>query len=113
VFVPRVGDLAAAVRDAVPGGVDAAVDAASVGMTALDAVTGGGAFVAVFGPAPLPLRGIRVANVWIRADGPRLTALASAGLRLRVAGELPLDKVAEAHRRLEQGGVRGRLILRP
>jgi hypothetical protein len=89
------------------------VDAASVGMTALDAVTGGGAFVAVLGPAPLPLRGIRVTNVWIRADGPRLTALAHAGLRLRVAGELLLDEVAEAHRRLEKGGLRGRLVLVP
>ena len=34
-------DLATAVRDAVPCGVNAAIDAASVGLPALDAVRGG------------------------------------------------------------------------
>jgi NADPH:quinone reductase-like Zn-dependent oxidoreductase len=112
--VPRGVDVASAVRAAVPGGVDTAVDAASIGVAALDAVRGGGSFVAVRGGrAPVPLRGIRVANVWIRADGPRLTALAAAGLRLRVADTLPLEQVAEAHRRLERGGLRGRLVLLP
>ncbi|MEU3412072.1 NADP-dependent oxidoreductase [Streptomyces sp. NPDC006658] len=112
-FVPRTADLPAAVRDLVPGGVHAAVDAASVGMPALDAVRGGGSLVSVLGNAPTPLRGIRVGNVWIRADGPRLTKLAAAGLRPRVADVLPLDKVTEAHRRLAAGGLRGRLVLVP
>jgi D-arabinose 1-dehydrogenase-like Zn-dependent alcohol dehydrogenase len=112
-FVRRDHDLAAAVRDVVPGGVDAVIDAASVGVPALDAVRGGGAFVAVLGGAPVPLRGIRVVNVWIRADGPRLSALARAGLRLRVADTLALDEVAQAHRRVEKGGLRGRLVLVP
>ncbi|NGO81883.1 NADP-dependent oxidoreductase [Streptomyces sp. YC504] len=112
-FVPRTADLPAAVRDLVPGGVDAAVDAASVGVLALDAVRGGGSMVSVLGNAPTPLRGIRVGQVWIRADGPRLAELAAAGLRARVADVLPLDGVAEAHRRLAAGGVRGRLVLVP
>ena len=112
-FVPRTGDLPAAVRDLVPGGVHTAVDAASVGILALDAVRGGGSMVSVLGNAPTPLRGIRVSNVWIRADGPRLAELAAAGLRPRVADVLPLDKVAEAHRRLATGGLRGRLVLVP
>jgi NADPH:quinone reductase-like Zn-dependent oxidoreductase len=58
-----------------------------------------------------------VANVWIRADGPRLTelaALADAGvLSLRVAGTYPLTEAAAAHTRLAAGGVRGRLVLLP
>ncbi|MER7177767.1 alcohol dehydrogenase catalytic domain-containing protein [Streptomyces mesophilus] len=112
-FVPRTADLPAAVRDLVPGGVDAAVDAASVGVLALDAVRGGGSLVGVLGNAPTPLRGIRVGQVWIRADGPRLAELAAAGLRARVADVLPLDAVAEAHHRLAAGGVRGRLVLVP
>jgi NADPH:quinone reductase-like Zn-dependent oxidoreductase len=112
-FVPRAAYLPAAVRDVVPGGVHAAVDAASVGMLALDAVRGGGSLVSVLGNGPTPLRGIRVGNVWIRADGPRLAKLAAAGLRPRVADVLPLDKVAEAHRRLAAGGLRGRLVLVP
>lgn len=112
-FVPRTADLPAAVRDLVPGGVHSAVDAASVGVLALDAVRGGGSLVSVLGNSPTPLRGIRVANVWIRADGPRLAKLAAAGLHHRVADVLPLDKVADAHRRLAAGGLRGRLVLTP
>jgi NADPH:quinone reductase len=111
--VARGRDLATAVRDAVPGGVDAAIDAASIDLPALDAVRGGGAFVSVLGGAPVPLRGIRVTNVWIKADGPRLSELAHAGLCLRVAHTLALDEVAEAHRRLQTGGLRGRLVLLP
>ncbi|MFC4998223.1 NADP-dependent oxidoreductase [Dactylosporangium cerinum] len=111
--VARSAEPAPAVRELAPGGVDGVVDAASVGIAALDAVRGGGAFVAVLHGAPPPLRGIRVANVWIRADGPRLAALAAARLRLRVADTLPLDRVADAHRALEAGGLRGRLVLLP
>ncbi|WP_425558200.1 zinc-binding dehydrogenase [Cryptosporangium japonicum] len=111
--VPRDADLAESVRALVPGGVDAAFDAANLGAVALDAVRGGGVFVAVLGGGPVPLRGIRVEHVWIRADGPRLESLAAAGLQLRVADVLPLTEVAEAHRRLERGGLRGRLVLRP
>ncbi|MEV6930637.1 NADP-dependent oxidoreductase [Dactylosporangium sp. NPDC051485] len=112
--VPPSDDLAAAVRALAPGGVDAAVDVASLGIRALDAVRGAGAFVSVLsGAAPPPLRGIRVANVWIRADGPRLATLAASGLTLRVAATLPLTDVADAHRTLESGGLRGRLVLVP
>lgn len=112
-FVPRNADLPSAVRELVPGGVHTAVDAASVGMLALDTVRGGGSLVSVLGNAPTPLRGVRVSNVWIRADGPRLAELAAAGLRPRVADILPLDRVAEAHCRLAAGGLRGRLVLVP
>ncbi|WP_035855509.1 NADP-dependent oxidoreductase [Cryptosporangium arvum] len=111
--VPRDADLADSVRALVPGGVSAAIDAANLGAVTLDAVRGGGVFVAVLGGGPVPLRGVRVEHVWIRADGPRLESLAAAHLRLRVADVLPLTDVAGAHRRLEAGGLRGRLVLRP
>jgi NADPH2:quinone reductase len=32
-------------------------------------------------------------------------------LTLRVADTFPVERVAEAHRRFEKGGVRGRLVL--
>jgi NADPH:quinone reductase-like Zn-dependent oxidoreductase len=117
-FVPRGTGVADAVRARVPGGVDGVLDAALLGTPALEAMRGGGSFVAVaHGAAPVPLRGARVRTVWIRADGPRLTALsalADAGrLTLRVAGTFPLEKAAEAHARLAAGGVRGRLVLEP
>jgi len=33
-------------------------------------------------------------------------------LRPAIDSELPLEQVPEAHRRLEQGGVRGKIVLR-
>jgi NADPH2:quinone reductase len=117
-FVPRSADLASAVRDLVPGGVDAAFDAAVLGYPALDAVRAGGLFAAFIGSGPVPpLRGIRVIQVNIHADGAALaglSALAAAGkLTLRVAGTYPLADAARAHERMEAGGVRGRLVLIP
>lgn len=118
VFVPRSAPLAETVRRAVPGGVDGALDAAVLGVRALDAVRGGGAFVAVIaGAAPPALRGTRVANVLARADGDTLRELSrlvdDGRLTLRVADTLPLAEVAQAHRRLAKGGLRGRLVLVP
>lgn len=115
-FVARQEDLAPAVRRAVPGGVDAALDVAKVGVRALDAVRNGGAFVAfVAGAEPLGLRGIRVANVWVRGDRATLDELVAyvekSQLTLRVADTLPLEKVADAQERLAAGGLRGRLVL--
>lgn len=112
-FVPRAAPLAPAVRDAVPGGVDGALDAAVLGVRALAAVRGGGALVAVRGDAePPPARGIRVRTVWVRADGGQLAGLLPK-VTPRVADTLPLSEVAEAHRRFAKGGLRGRLVLVP
>ena len=117
-FVPRSADLAARVRALVPDGVDAVIDAATVGLRALDAVRGSGAYIAVTsGAAPPTRRGTRVATVLIRADGTRLAELVSlvdtGRLTLRVADTYPLTQVAVAHKRLAQGGLRGRLVLVP
>lgn len=46
-FVERGAELADRIRALLPGGADAALDAAMLGPDALDAVRGGGAFVAV------------------------------------------------------------------
>ncbi|TMR93760.1 NADP-dependent oxidoreductase [Nonomuraea basaltis] len=117
-FVARGEDLANAVRARVPGGVDAAVDAAVLGLAALDAVRDAGAFVVLTaGVAPAGLRGIDVATVFFRADAAQLdevVRLVEAGrLTLRVADTYPLEKAADAHARLAAGGVRGRLVLVP
>jgi NADPH:quinone reductase len=69
------------------------------------------------GAAPLPLRGTRVHNVWIRTDRARLRELAALvdarQLTPRVAATQPLDAVASAHERVSAGGLRGRIVLRP
>ncbi|RZS32234.1 NADPH:quinone reductase-like Zn-dependent oxidoreductase [Herbihabitans rhizosphaerae] len=117
-FLPRSADLASAVRAVAPSGVDGALDAATVGEPALDAVADGGAFVAVLPPqVPDPVRGIRTAAVGVRADGGQLAELVAeveAGrLSLRLAETYPLDEVARAHERFAKGGLRGRLVLVP
>ncbi|UGT43064.1 NADP-dependent oxidoreductase [Nocardia yamanashiensis] len=117
-FVPLGARLGEAVRALVPGGVDGAVDAAVLGAEALDAVRNRGAFAAVVGGAePVGLRGIRVANTWIRADAAQLADLVhlvdTGALTPRVADILPLARVADAHKRLAEGGVRGRIVLVP
>ncbi|MFD6066604.1 NADP-dependent oxidoreductase [Amycolatopsis lurida] len=115
-FVPRGDFLADRVRAAIPGGADAALDTALLGLEALDAVANRGRFV-VFaaGAAPIPLRGIKVEHVWIAADGAALARLATlvddGTLTLRVADTLSLTEAAKAHERLAEGGLRGRVVL--
>ncbi|MFG1808219.1 NADP-dependent oxidoreductase [Streptomyces sp. NPDC049040] len=107
-------ELAADVRRLVPGGVDGAVDTAGLGVRALAAVRSRGVYVTVVGGSTAPpLRGIRVHQQWISADGAALAELAAMDLTPRVADILPLDCAAEAHHRLAAGGIRGRLVLVP
>jgi NADPH2:quinone reductase len=117
-FVPRTAPVGPAVRTIVPGGVDAVVDAAVIGIGAHDALRGEGTFVALVAPfAPPPVRGTRVLVQEVVADGARLTELAAlvdAGLLTpRVADTMPLAEIAAAHRRIEAGGLRGRIVLEP
>jgi NADPH:quinone reductase len=51
---------------------------------------------------------------WFREDLERLfELLASAAIRPRVAERISFDEVAEAHRRVEAGGLEGKLVLCP
>lgn len=117
-FIPRGDDVTERVRELVPGGVDAAVDAAMLGGPALRAVRDRGAYVAVNDPAePAPERDIAVQTVHVHHDGARLDELARAvdagRLDVRVATTLDLEQAADAHRLLAKGGVRGRIVLIP
>ncbi|WP_433712980.1 NADP-dependent oxidoreductase [Nocardia sp. CA-084685] len=115
-FIPREANLPDAVRALIPGGVDAALDAAALGPETLAAVRARGRFVSVSVPAtPIPLRGTKVTTVLVHADRTQLdelVALVDKGqLTLRVAQTYPLDAVADAQQRLAAGGLRGRLVL--
>ncbi|MEU0334013.1 NADP-dependent oxidoreductase [Streptomyces sp. NPDC006193] len=101
-----------------PRSVDAVLDAAVLGAAALEWVRDGGAYVGVRpGAHPEPVRGVRTGAVAVTADGAQLAELVrlvDAGvLTLRVAETYPLEKAAEAHARLDGGGVRGRLVIVP
>jgi NADPH:quinone reductase-like Zn-dependent oxidoreductase len=99
-------------------GWDAVADGAVMQEQALALVRDGGAFVGVQPSAKLPAeRGIRVDAVIVHPDGPRLAGLlartASGELPARVHAVVPLDQVADAHRAVAKGGLRGRYVLAP
>ena len=103
--------------DAEPGW-DAVADAGAMQQAALALVRDGGQFVGVQPSAEPPVeRGITVSAVVAHPDGTRLADLlaraASGQLPARVHAVLPLDQVADAHRALAKGGVRGRYVLGP
>jgi NADPH:quinone reductase len=122
-LVPRGEEMAAAVRQLYPGGVDAVIDAALLGPAVIGAVRDGGQLLAVRpyqGPAEngKAERDITVHLVLVGQhlhEGHRIGELAGlvdeGVLTLRVADVLPADQAADAHRRLAAGGVRGRLVL--
>lgn len=118
VVVDRGPEVAAAIRRAIPGGVDALLDAAVIGPPVLPAVRDGGQVAAVRPFRGQSERSITVVLILVGDylhAGDKLAGLAdlvAAGrLTLRVAAELPAEQAAQAHRLLEAGGVRGRLVL--
>lgn len=118
VVLPRGDDLAERVRALVPGGVDAVADGAVMNALALPMVRDGGGFATVRGWDGPSERGITIHPTWVReylrahAALDRLRLLAEQGVvTLRVAAVLPAADAAEAHRRLEAGGTRGRFVL--
>ena len=117
-IVERGDDFGRRVRELFPDGVDAVADAAVQNEAAAEAVRDGGGFATVRGWKGDPGRGITVHPIWVGEEYrsqeklDRLRALAEDGtLTLRVAGTYPAEEAAEAHRRLEAGGTRGRLVL--
>ena len=107
-----------AVRAAVPAGVDAVIDAALLHAAILPAVRDGGALAAVRAFEGETERGIAIHQVMVREYARRGDELAALGelvdagrLTLRVAQTFPPERAAEAHRMLEAGGVRGRLLI--
>lgn len=113
-----VRGLGAAFTATAEPGWDAVADAGAMQQGALALVRDDGQFVGVQPSAELPVeRGITVSAVVAHPDGTRLADLlaraASGQLPARVHAVLPLDQVADAHRALAKGGVRGRYVLRP
>ncbi|WP_128432693.1 NADP-dependent oxidoreductase [Streptomyces cyaneus] len=100
------------------GGFDAVLDAAVLGEVALEWVRDGGRYIGVIPQAePASVRGVRTGAVEVSADGAQLAELVrlldDGVLTTRVAETFALDDAAKAHARLDEGGVRGRLVLIP
>ncbi len=118
VVVPRGDDIAAQIRKVAPDGVDALADGAVQTELALGAVRDGGGFASVRGWQGSGERGIvhHVTMVYTydhRADLlDRLRQQTEDGaLSLRVAASYEPENAADAHRRLEAGGTRGRCVI--
>lgn len=117
-IVERGDDVAARIRALVPGGVPGLVDGSMQTTGVLPAIADGGTLAELRGWAGPAERGIRVCPVMVSdritdTDGlDTLSRQAEAGtLSLRVAEVLPADQAAKAHRMLEAGGLRGRIVL--
>jgi NADPH2:quinone reductase len=118
VIVPRGDGFADAVRAQYPDGVDGLADGAVQDAVVLPAVKNGGPVVTVRGYTGNGERGLRFFPVRVATyseEHEKLDALRVAVeegvVTLRVADTFPAEQAAEAHRRLEAGGVRGRLVV--
>ena len=127
----RDHDLAGALASAAPDGfdiywdtsgrqaLDAAVDAVATGGRVLVTAARGSdhRLPAAFYTRDISVRGFAISRApasQLAAAARGLNRLLSGGLLdTRIADELPLSAAAQAHARIEQGDVRGRLIVRP
>ena len=120
VIVPRGDDFASRVRQIAVDGVDGLIDGAVMSAVVVPAVRDGGRIATLRGyeGGGVESRGITFCPVFVRNYATKhdklddLRDLAEQGeLTLRVARSLPAAEAPEAHRLLEAGGVRGRLVL--
>ncbi|MFI7501809.1 NADP-dependent oxidoreductase [Streptomyces sp. NPDC049687] len=119
VVLPRGAEFPNLAREEVPEGVDGFVDTAGIAAQAVRAVRDGGRMASSVGGVQVPAeRGIETRNTFVpqyareHAKLDRLRELAEKGsLTPRVARTLPGEQAPEAHRLLEAGGLRGRVVL--
>ena len=118
IVVLRGDDVATRFREHFSDGVDGLADGAVQNELVIPAVRDGGAFTSVRGFIGEPLRDIFFTATMVRTyDGEfekldRLRQLVESGsITLRVADTYTPERAGEAHRRLEAGGTRGRLVI--
>jgi len=119
VVLRRGDDLAQAIRDELPNGVDAVYDTALLQRAMFPAIREGGALDVVRRWDGEDVeRGVHIHRVWVgdvlgRTDWlGELRELAGSGtLRLRVAETFRPERAADSHRLMEGGGLRGRAVI--
>ena len=117
--LPRGDGLVAAAREISAGGVAAVYDTALLTRNVLGAIRDGGRIAVVRGwdgseaERGIVVHQVRVSEVLERTDWLlELRALAADGtLALRVAGEYPPERAADAERVMDAGGLRGRAVI--
>jgi len=118
VVVRRGDDVAARMREVMPGGVDGLADGSVQNERLLAAVKDGGGFATVRGWKGPSERDITIHGVWVRnylkeqAKLDRLRQQVEDGaVTLRVARTMPAAQAGDAHRQLAAGGTRGRFVI--
>jgi NADPH:quinone reductase-like Zn-dependent oxidoreductase len=118
IVVRRGPGFSERVRHEIAAGVDGLVDGALLNELVVPAVRDGGRIATVRGFKGTEERGITFHRVSVRnyarerekLDGLR-RQVEEGQVKLRVARSFPAERAAEAHRILEAGGTRGRLVL--
>ena len=118
VVVRRGDDVAARIREHAPDGVDGLCDGSVQGAVLLPAIKDGGGLAAVRPWEGDSERDITIHQIWVsryataqaKLDGLR-QLVEDGQVTLRVARTFPAEQASEAHRQLEAGGTRGRLVI--
>ena len=118
IIIPRGEGFAERIRQEFPDGVDGMADGALLNEAAIEAVKVGGSFTSVRGFKGQPQRDIDFTATWVTAYDCKKDKLetlceqAESGvLTLRVADSVTMENAAEAHKKLEAGGTRGRMVI--
>ena len=119
IIISREKSFVDQIREHFPDGVDGLADGALLNEKAIDAVKDGGSFTSIRGFKGLPQRDIKFSATWVTAyncDYEKLDKIRQQvddGLvTLRVADTVSPENAAEAHKRLEGGGTRGRMVIK-
>ena len=118
IIIPRGEGFAERIRQEFPDGVDGMADGALLNEAAIEAVKDGGSFTSVRGFKGELQRNIDFTATWVTAYDCKKDKLetlceqAESGvLTLRVADSVTMENAAEAHKKLEAGGTRGRMVI--
>ena len=118
IIIPRGEGFAERIRQEFPDGVDGMADGALLNEAAIEAVKDGGSFTSVRGFKGELQRNIDFTATWVTAYDCKKDKLetlckqAESGvLTLRVADSVKMENAPEAHKKLEAGGTRGRMII--
>ena len=117
-IIPRGKNFVEEIKKIFPEGVDGIADGALLNETAIGAVKDNGSFTSVRNFIGEPQRNINFTATWVseyNCDFEKLDTLrhqVNDGIvSLRVADTVTPENAAEAHRRLDAGGTRGRMVI--
>ena len=117
-IIPRGENFAKKIKEVFPNGVDGIADGALLKEKAIDAVKDNGSFTSVRGFKGEPQRNINFTATWVSeydCNYEKLDELRQQVedglLTLRVADTVSPENASEAHKRLDGGGTRGRMVI--